>query len=166
MKRLTLIRHAKSSWKHEGLRDFERPLNRRGWCDAPLMAERFAASGEIPTLIITSYATRALTTARIFALHLDIPIAKLQLNDKVYEASAEDLLELVRSTPDYVTHLCIVGHNPGLNGLVALLGVGSVDNIPTTGIVALTLETDVWSEAGEASATMNYSDSPKQPGTH
>jgi len=166
MKRLTLIRHAKSSWKHEGLRDFERPLNRRGWCDAPLMAERFATSGEIPTLIITSYATRALTTARIFALHLDIPIAQLQLNERVYDASADDLLQLIKTTPDHVTHLCIVGHNPGLNGLVTSLGVGSVDNIPTTGIVALTLDIAEWSEAGNSSAIMNYSDSPKQLGTH
>ncbi|MDH3806604.1 MAG: histidine phosphatase family protein, partial [Gammaproteobacteria bacterium] len=65
MKTLTLVRHAKSSWKDSGLSDRERPLNKRGERDAPVMGKRAAAAGLRPSQIISSPAVRAWTTAKI-----------------------------------------------------------------------------------------------------
>ena len=65
MKRLFLVRHAKSSWKHQGLTDFERPLNKRGQRDAPEMGARLAGKEIVLDLMVSSRATRAITTARV-----------------------------------------------------------------------------------------------------
>ena len=75
MRLLTLIRHAKSSWDYPGLTDFERPLNDRGRRDAPRMAQRLGRSCKPPLLLLSSPATRAVTTARLFAetLAVDLP---------------------------------------------------------------------------------------------
>ena len=70
MRSLTIVRHAKSSWKDRGLSDRERPLNKRGERDAPIMAKRVAETGIRPSQIISSPAVRAWTTAKIFAREL------------------------------------------------------------------------------------------------
>lgn len=63
-KTLTLLRHAKSSWKSDALSDFDRPLNSRGRQDAPEMARRLQAAGIRPSLIVSSPAKRAWSTAK------------------------------------------------------------------------------------------------------
>ena len=75
MKSLTIVRHAKSSWKNRGLSDRERPLNKRGERDAPIMGRRVATAGIRPSQIISSPAVRAWTTARVFAKELGYPTA-------------------------------------------------------------------------------------------
>ena len=70
MRYLTLVRHGKSSWDYDGLQDYERPLNRRGQKDVPAMALRFVGRGHRPDYLLSSFATRALTTARMFARQL------------------------------------------------------------------------------------------------
>ncbi|MFW1678183.1 SixA phosphatase family protein [Pontibacter sp. JAM-7] len=162
MKKLTLVRHAKSSWRHEGLRDFERPLNRRGRGDAPLMGQRLAELGTKPDLILTSHATRALTTARIFALQLGYPIEQLRLHECIYDASDQALLDLIRTTPEDIEHLCLIGHNPGLTGLARLLGVQSLSNIPTCGMVVFNIKAATWAELDSLGANLDCMDMPKK----
>lgn len=74
MKRLTLVRHAKSSWKDPSLDDFDRPLNQRGERDAPVMGRRLKARGARPSLILTSPAKRAKRTARLIAEAIGYPV--------------------------------------------------------------------------------------------
>src|SRR5438128_760349 len=100
MRLLTLVRHAKSSWDHAGLSDFERPLNDRGRRDAPLMAQRLMRLPPRPDLLLSSPATRALTTARLFAETLAIPVEKIGVDSRIYDAAPETLLRVARDLDD------------------------------------------------------------------
>ena len=87
MKTLYLVRHAKSSWKHAGISDRERPLNARGKRDAPVMGARIQRHGIRPSLIVSSPAKRAWQTARIVAQEIDYPLEFLQREESLYLAS-------------------------------------------------------------------------------
>ena len=86
---LTLIRHAKSSWKDATLKDFERPLNKRGRHNAPLMGGVIQRSGLSFDRMVSSPAERAITTARLIAAELGYPEQQIQTLDELYDASAE-----------------------------------------------------------------------------
>ena len=107
MKRLTLVRHAKSDWKDASLKDFERPLSRRGLKEAPGMAERLAEQGVHVDLLITSSAVRAFETARFFAKALDYPLRQIKTEDRLYLARAAEILEVIRSVGSRVQHLML-----------------------------------------------------------
>ena len=92
MKSLTIVRHAKSSWEERGLSDRERPLNKRGNRDAPIMGQRVAAAGIRPSQIISSPAVRAWATAKAFARELNYPVEFLQREHGLYLASLDNLL--------------------------------------------------------------------------
>mgnify|MGYP001812545662 FL=1 len=144
MKSLTIVRHAKSSWKHHGLSDRERPLNKRGERDAPVMAGRVAETGIRPSQIISSPAVRAWTTAKVFARELGYPAEFLQREDGLYLASLDNLLDVVATQDPGFNHLMLFGHNPGLTDLVNYLVPGLTSNLPTSGVVSVNLETDDW----------------------
>ena len=144
MKSLTIVRHAKSSWKHHGLSDRERPLNKRGERDAPVMARRVAETGIRPSQIISSPAVRAWTTAKVFARELGYPAEFLQREDGLYLASLDNLLDVVATQDPGFNHLMLFGHNPGLTDLVNYLVPGLTSNLPTSGVVSVNLETDDW----------------------
>ena len=144
MKSLTIVRHAKSSWKHHGLSDRERPLNKRGERDAPVMARRVAETGIRPSQIISSPAVRAWTTAKVFARELGYPAEFLQREDGLYLASLDNLLDVVATQDPGFKHLMLFGHNPGLTDFVNYLVPGLTSNLPTSGVVSVNLETDDW----------------------
>ena len=144
MKTLTIVRHAKSSWKDSGLSDRERPLNKRGKRDAPIMAQRIAAAGIRPSQIISSPAVRAWTTAKVFAKELGYPAEFLQREDGLYLASLDNLLDVVATQDNGFHNLMLFGHNPGLTDLVNYLVPGLTNNLPTAGVVSVNLECDDW----------------------
>lgn len=144
MKSLTIVRHAKSSWKHPGLTDRERPLNKRGERDAPVMARRVAKAGIRPSQIISSPAVRAWTTAKIFARELGYPAEFLQREDGLYLASLDNLLDVVATQDAGFNHLMLFGHNPGLTDFVNYLVPGLTSNLPTSGVVSVNLQSDSW----------------------
>lgn len=145
---LSLIRHAKSSWDYPELSDFERPLNERGRRDAPRMAARLARDLPRPDALISSPATRALTTARVFAETLNLPFDAVQIEPRIYEASRKMLLELVGALPDPLGHVLLFGHNPGLSELAHTLADCPFDEMPTCSIVHLRIEGRTWRSLG------------------
>ncbi len=164
MKRLTLLRHAKSSWAEASLADHERTLSARGKRDAPKMGKRLAARELSPSLIISSSAVRARRTAKVVAEALKYPAESLQIEKELYLATAEKILELVCSQDDNVSDLLIVSHNPGLTELVnRLLPDLDMDNLATSGIVAMNFDTKKWSEIDEIYAEFVFYDYPKNP---
>lgn len=146
MKNLCLLRHAKSSWKLRSLDDFDRPLNNRGIRDAPFMGEILLKKNIFPELIISSPALRAITTAKIIAEKLKYPVSNIKKDKNIYEASALDLLSVIKQTNNKLKFLILVGHNPGITYLINLISDTRLDNLPTAGIVCLKKEVDSWEE--------------------
>ena len=162
MKLLTLIRHAKSSWKDPGREDFDRPLNKRGKRDAPDMGQRLARGGAIPELIVSSSARRAADTAREIAAQLGSGAVELVFEPGLYLASAGQLLDAVRGVDEHVEHAALVAHNPGITDLVNALTDVRVDNVPTCGIARLRLEVERWSDAEFGRGQLLDFDYPKR----
>jgi len=144
MKTLTLLRHAKSSWKDASLQDCERPLNRRGQRDAPIMAERIKQTEIRPSLILSSPAERAWTTAKIVAREIGYPAEFLQQEDRLYHASVRSLVKLIAEQDTGFNSIMIVGHNPGLTDFANYLLPNLTDNIPTCGFVSFTIDLKDW----------------------
>lgn len=148
MRRLTLVRHAKSDWKNADLKDFDRPLNRRGLKEAPQMAERLAEQKIRPDLMLTSPAVRALETARVLAKALDYPLRRLKTEDRLYLAPAADILAVVRGVGSRVRHLMIFGHNPGLSAFAqSLTNNPELGELPTCAVYSVELDIRSWADA-------------------
>jgi phosphohistidine phosphatase len=162
MKRLTLIRHAKSSWKDAFLLDMDRPLNKRGQRDAPVMGKRLAARESRPDLIISSPATRALTTAEAIAAEIEYPVEEIVVGERMYGADVAEWLQIIRGLDDSWDHVMCCGHNPGLTDLVNALSPYAIDNIPTCGVVELAFDTDTWTDVGRIEPTQVHFDYPKK----
>ena len=162
MKTLTIVRHAKSSWKDATLPDRKRPLNRRGERDAPKMGRRIKEHGIRPSLIISSPATRAWTTARIMADAIGYPREFLHKEDSLYLASADEILDVIVAQDAGFNNLMLVGHNPGLTDLVNYFVPGLTANLPTAGVVTVEIDSDDWSLYDRPEATLLVHDWPKK----
>ncbi len=164
MKRLTIVRHAKSSWEDASLSDHERPLSGRGERDAPRMGARLRAREVRPTLLLCSPAERAIETAKIIAHALGFPEELLRREPALYHADTATLFDIVMRQDDACSDLMIVGHNPGLTVFAnALLADLKLYNLPTAGIVAIDFATEHWSQLTDTDATLAYHDYPKNP---
>jgi phosphohistidine phosphatase len=144
MRTLTLIRHAKSSWKDNTLSDFDRPLNKRGEKAAPMMGRLLHDMGVSFELIVSSPAVRAISTARLIARQLDYPDDALVEKPQLYEANTDMLLEVVHQLPDKKLHVALVGHNPGLTDFCNYLCGEGIDNLPTCAVASMHFDTDTW----------------------
>ncbi len=145
MKKLFLIRHAKSSWDEAGLRDFERPLAPRGKRDAPCMANVLLRKAVRPDKLVSSPAQRAQDTAVQFAKVLDIDPWNIQISDAIYEALPDTLHEVVTSLDNQWDTVLLFGHNPGFTLYANRFSEGfRFDNVPTCGIVCLLSDADSW----------------------
>jgi len=160
MKKLYLIRHAKSSWKNLDIDDFERPLNKRGEKNAPFMGEILKDKGVFPDLILSSPALRAKTTAMTIAKKIDYK-KKLAYRKKIYEASSSELLKILKSIDDSHKTVFLVGHNPSLNDLAEYF-VEFYNNIPTCGIVEIEFSTRSWATIEPKKAKFISFDYPKK----
>jgi phosphohistidine phosphatase len=144
MKILTLVRHAKSSWEDSKISDRERPLNKRGEHDAPMMGKRVVAAGIRPSLILSSPAVRAWATAKILAQEIGYPREFLQRENSLYLASLDNILDVLIAQDAEFNSVMIVGHNPGLTTFANYLSPGLTDNLPTAGVVSVGFEKDDW----------------------
>jgi phosphohistidine phosphatase len=162
MKTLTIVRHAKSSWKDLSLSDHDRPLNKRGKRDAPVMGARLADWGPPVDRIISSSAVRALATAEMVIQEMGLPWDEVQIDDGLYHASEDTMLELIQEQDDYIDGLMLFGHNPGMTYLVNDLCDLNLDNLPTCGVVVMQFPVDSWTEVGEVLATTAEFDYPKR----
>lgn len=164
MKTIYLIRHAKSSWDDPSLRDVERPLNKRGFRDAPFMAKLlFAKDNNIQVdRLVSSPANRAFTTATFFAKALGLDESDIQKESQIYEAYPRDILNLINQLPNDLNTVLLFGHNPTFTSLANLFSSDYIANIPTCGIVQLKATVDSWKDFNQQTAHLAAFYYPKQ----
>ena len=143
MKKLTLIRHAKSSWEHDVI-DHERPLNDKGFKDANNLSGYLKNKNIIIDVVLSSDAIRAKTTADIFLKNLKIDASLMQLNHDLYDFSGSNLIKVVKSCNNNVNSLMVFGHNHAITAFVNTFGNKFIDNVPTCGVVTIEFEIDNW----------------------
>lgn len=160
MKTLYLLRHAKSSWDDPSQTDFERPLNQRGLKAAPLMGEFMAKNGFEPSVIVSSPAMRAKTTAQLVkdagSFSADIIFKK-----SIYEASPNALRQIVAEISNEHSSAMLVGHNPGIEGFIHYL-TGQLEPMPTAALAVIELEIENWAEINDGCGNLLSVYRPKE----
>ncbi|GAP43569.1 phosphohistidine phosphatase SixA [Lentimicrobium saccharophilum] len=146
MKTLTLMRHAKSSWKDAVQSDLERPLLEKGLKRTRLVIDFLQGIDFNPEMILTSHAVRAMETARIMAHAFNVPDENLRIEKNIYTASAEEYFDQFFDIPRQVSHVLLVGHNPAITNFVNRFLQQKLDYLPTSGIVSISFETGQWEE--------------------
>jgi len=144
MKTLLIMRHAKSSWKEQELPDHDRPLKKKGRKDVANMAKILKKKALVPDLILSSPAIRAKDTAKLMVEKLNFK-GKLEFVENFYMAEPETYIQKIATVSGKVENLLIIGHNPGLEGLVMTLG-DKIVSLPTGSIAKIYLFIDKWSE--------------------
>ncbi len=160
MKTLCIVRHAKSSWKDTSLTDWERPLNKRGKRDAPMMGQRLQRVGLQLDSIVSSTAVRAIATADMIAEQIGFT-KKIDQRDELYHADDRGLLDAVRNFENDLNSVLLVAHNPGITELVNKLSRRYIDNVPTCGVAKFDYDIERWSEVGKVAPSDFQFDDPK-----
>ena len=143
MIQLILVRHAKSDWSDPSLADHDRPLNKRGRANAPMMAERLVGSGVSVDQIHSSTAVRARTTAEVFGEALGLSV---ELDPAMYLASGSALLAKAAATG--ARSVMLVAHDPGITNLAERLSDGGIEHMPTCAVARFEWEANTWAEIG------------------
>jgi phosphohistidine phosphatase len=159
MKTLLLLRHAKSSWKDPDLRDFDRPLNKRGIKAAARMGKFMRTQRINPGLIISSPARRARMTASLVMENARLD-AELRYDERIYEADAETLLKVVSQIDEGVEMVVIIGHNPGMEELLEVL-TGEEQEMATATLAEIALKVEKWNAVHQHSGRLKFLVKPK-----
>ncbi len=169
MKKLILLRHAKSSWDDPGLDDHDRVLNRRGKAAVPVIGGWLSSRRHIPDLVLCSSAVRTRQTIdglRKAIAGIPAPIIEADL----YHASPERMLERLRALPRTCSTVMLVGHQPGIGSLTRQLADGTetrrcrraFEHFPTAAAAVLELTADDWRNLHYGSARFTDFAKPKE----
>ena len=168
MKRLCLLRHAKSDWSDPASDDFHRPLNERGARAADFMAGYIAACPYRPDTVICSTATRAKDTCTPVTKELgsDVPVI---YREELYHAMPDQMLAEIHRAPDSADTLLVIGHNPGLVLLAMALAQDPDDEVslrisrgvPTGGFIVFDFDIDRWADLEEGKGTPVFFGRPR-----
>ncbi len=159
MRKLLLIRHAKSSWADHELDDHERPLNERGERDSFTMARYLADNDEGIDVIFSSTATRALDFAQIIAELSDVSMVP---DLSFYTFDEDELMEILRSLPDQAETVAIVAHNPAVHQIANRLSDNELEKFPTAAVASFNCYIEQWSEINESNCELTYFQTPKK----
>jgi phosphohistidine phosphatase len=168
MRRLMLLRHAKSDWSSPGMPDRERPLNARGGNDARIMGVYLARHALIPDRILCSPAERTRQTAE--AIMKGWPAAvEVIYSDRLYEATLEAILSLIRTVAPAAHALLVLGHNPGLHEAARMLvAAGDIEprerlheKFPTAALAVIDFPIDAWSKLHRQSGRLDRFVTPR-----
>jgi phosphohistidine phosphatase len=165
VKRLFLLRHAKSSWDDPGLDDRDRPLAPRGRRASELIAGHLQREGIAPSLVLCSSARRSRETLERVIPALDA--SEVSIEDGLYGASSGGLLERLREVPGDLESVMLVGHQPAIQELALELAADGAElarvraKFPTAALATL-LFAGEWSELAQGSAELVAYVKPKE----
>lgn len=154
MKKLHLIRHAKSSWRDASIADIERPLNKRGVKSAGVMAAQIVKAGCGFERVFCSPAVRAQSTIEQLCQQLPKREITWEIEDALYTFEMESLLRWCQALDDAIADVVIVGHNSALTDLINFVGDHPIENLPTCGYVQLALSVNAWKDLAAESAQL------------
>jgi phosphohistidine phosphatase len=160
MKKILIMRHAKSDWADSSLGDFERPLNERGKHDAPRMGKEIGKLNLVPDIIISSPAVRAAETARAVAKNCDFA-GEIIFNDEFYHAHFEPIFKTLQNLPETCNTVMIFGHNPTWENLVLKLS-GKYQTMSTASVAVLICKNNMWKELRFSECKLDFVLSPKE----
>lgn len=141
------MRHAKSSWKNPGLRDFDRPLNKRGKRDAPRMGRYLKELQLIPDQIFSSPAQRAKSTILSVIDELDVPVSRIVWDENLYFNGRQAYIDVIRNAHESSETLMTVGHNPMTEDAISILSGDTAEKrIKTATIACFEFEVNSWKE--------------------
>lgn len=161
MKKLFVVRHAKSCWQNDKLSDMDRPLKGRGVTDAHGTATWLMENGTEPECIISSPAVRALHTAMIFARTFSIDFSAIRIEPGLYENGTTAYLKSAQQIDDAFSVAMIFGHNPSITSFINQCVDNAVSHVPTTGVACLSFAVDSWKDI-PSGAKLIFFDYPKR----
>ena len=148
MKNLFLIRHSKSSWDTT-VQDINRSISKRGVKDAHLIASKTVALLPKSYIVWSSIAKRTKETAFIFSQYLSIPIETIFFSDELYTFDEKKLFEIIKKCKNEHDNLILFGHNEAITNFVNKFGDLYIENVPTSGLVAMQFNTEDWQNIGK-----------------
>jgi phosphohistidine phosphatase len=154
-KNIFLIRHAQAETNNE-IRDFDRQLTSSGVKDAEKISKQMNDFGIIPQSILSSPATRAMNTTKIFAENLSLSFNKIQPENTIYEASVTTLLSIINHLNNNYSTVAISGHNPGISELLIYLNDSYFGTMPTSGVVLIEFDLEDWSLISEGTGHVKW----------
>lgn len=146
MKTLYIVRHAKSSWKYESVKDIDRPLKERGINDAHLLSKYLAEEIKRPDVFLSSSANRALHTAVIFCENFGYPLSNLKIKRQLYSFSDGYLVKTVKALDDSFNSAIVFSHDHGINSFVNKYGNKPIAHVTTCGVVGIEFDTKHWKD--------------------
>lgn len=159
MKKLFLLRHAKSSSASVDLSDFERPLNDRGRVEAHLVGEYLSGHVQGPDFVASSPAIRARETVELVGQHFQLP--EVTFDNRIYEGNSVQLLEVITEFPQDRTVALLVGHNPGIEELVRLL-TGKASHLSAAALAQIVIEGNAWTDSLQGKGKLLSLITPKE----
>jgi len=161
MKTILFARHAKSNWNEAGISDFERPINEKGESDVHKMAKYLQQCGYLIHEILSSDATRAVTTAEEYKKHLtpDMPVV---LNHSIYQATHLDIIEIIKTLSEKKSTVMIVGHNPTMTDIVNYYTEDDVIDMPSCSVAIVQFEASNWNDLKTGSGDLLAFEYPKK----
>lgn len=162
MKTIYIIRHGKSSWDNPELPDEKRPITERGKKRTKKVAEFLVSQHINVDGIFSSHAVRAFETAKIIASGLNFPLNKIIINPHIYHANSDSLTDQIFALPETFHSIVIVGHNPTLTDFVNQFLVEPIENLPTSGVVSISFDTETWEDIPLAKRKTNFILFPKE----
>ena len=161
MKKLVLIRHAKSDWSIPGIKDIDRPLNERGYLDAHKIGAQLREKTSGKKLFISSPAIRAISTALIIAREINYLQENISIHSELYGAEVNVYEEIIFSLDNTFDTIFIFGHNPTISQVISqFTGVTFVE-VPTCSVSVINFETKHWNEATKSKFTLSMQLFPK-----
>ncbi|MBC7865043.1 MAG: histidine phosphatase family protein [Bacteroidia bacterium] len=162
MKKLYITRHAKSDWGFDGLKDIDRPLNQRGYDDAYRLSAFIKKKEQVPQLLVSSPAIRAISTALIFARNFSYPENEIKIVKEIYESSVATLKQCVTDFSEDYSSIMLFGHNPGLTKFFNEVSDSEIDNLPTCAVTLIEFDAATWKNVFKKEGKTIFTEFPKE----
>ena len=159
-KKLIIVRHSKSSWKDLSLDDFNRPLNKRGKEDGPIISNYLSKKTNFIDFLHSSSSVRTFETSKFFTER--IKFGKVKYDDSLYHSSSGSILNLIKNYSNEYSSVMLIAHNPGLTHLINQITNISLDNLPTTGLAEIHFSCNKWDEISFKNSNLIDLKFPKQ----